>query len=127
MRDSRHRRGACGEAIAALFLESRGYVVLARNLRAGRREIDLVVERGETLVAVEVKWRRAGSLGAGAVEAWRPAQRSRTALAILLSRDAFPGGATRPWRLDLVTLDERPDGFRLVHRPGAAAPGGSWW
>jgi len=118
--DPRHARGEAGEEIARLFLETRGYRLVARRLRAGRRELDLVVERGRLLVAVEVKWRRS----AGAAEAWRPAQRARAAEAVLLAMEEF---GDRPWRFDLVTIEERSDGLTLTHRPGAWSPGGSYW
>ncbi|HIF95178.1 MAG TPA: YraN family protein [Myxococcales bacterium] len=51
--------GCEGERRAALFLEARGYRIIARNVRADRVEIDLIVGRGATLVFVEVKSRRA--------------------------------------------------------------------
>ncbi len=118
-------RGARGEAIAALWLEARGYTIVARNLRRGRREIDLVAARGATLVAVEVKWRQAGD--ARAAGAWSPAQRRRQAEAVLLLLADLPGAAGRPFRFDLVTIEECASGFTLVHRRGAWSPGGSWW
>lgn len=120
--------GARGEAIAALFLESRGYIVLGRNLRRGRREIDLLVERGSTLVAVEVKWRRAGTAPFDVTRAWSFAQRRRQAeaLLLLLGEGGTSAGA-RPCRLDLVTIEEEAHGFRLVHWPAAWSPRGSWW
>lgn len=119
--------GAAGERIAALFLESRGYAILARNFRVNRREIDLVAERGRLLVAVEVKWRRAGDAFGGAALAWRPAQRARAGEAWLLACATFPGGETRPWRFDLVTIEEDAIGLRLEHRRGAWRPAGGWW
>jgi putative endonuclease len=119
--------GARGETIAALFLESRGYTVLGRNLRQGRREIDLLVERGATLVAVEVKWRRTGTWAGGAREAWSPAQRRRQAEALLLWLAARGDARPRACRFDLVTIDEDPRGLRLDHWPGAWAPAASWW
>jgi len=124
--DPRHARGEAGEEIALRFLATRGYRLVARRLRAGRRELDLVVERGRLLVAVEVKWRRSAEAAgaAGAAEAWRPAQRARAAEAVLLAMEAF---GDRPWRFDLVTIEERPDGLTLTHRPGAWSPGGSFW
>ena len=43
---------------AVRFLERRGYVVLARNLRSRLGEVDLLVRDGSTLVSVEAKaWR----------------------------------------------------------------------
>ncbi|MDH3891292.1 MAG: YraN family protein [candidate division Zixibacteria bacterium] len=43
------------EKLAARFFEQQGYEVLARNWRAGRLEIDLIVKREDLIVFVEVK------------------------------------------------------------------------
>ena len=56
--------GAEGEARAARFLARRGYRILARNVRAGGVEIDLVAARGALLAFVEVKTRRTRDFGA---------------------------------------------------------------
>ena len=120
-------RGLAGESIAALFLEARGYTILARNFRVNRRELDLIAERGRLLVAVEVKWRRAGDAFGSAAQAWRTAQRARAAEAWLTARAAFPDGESRPWRFDLITIEEDAHGLRLEHRRGAWSPAGSWW
>ena len=51
--------GPIGETIAAVYLSQHGYRVLDRNVRTRRGEIDLVAQRGDELVFVEVKsWRR---------------------------------------------------------------------
>lgn len=52
---NRRRVGALGEQLAAGFLDRQGGIILARNLRVGRGEIDLVARLGAELVAVEVK------------------------------------------------------------------------
>ncbi len=49
--------GARGEALAAAFLEARGYRVIARNLRTTHGEIDLLAHDGVEWTAVEVKAR----------------------------------------------------------------------
>lgn len=49
--------GIEGEEIAASYLERRGYEILERNWRHGRREADIVVRDNETVVLVEVKTR----------------------------------------------------------------------
>lgn len=55
--------GELGERIAARWLERSGYRVLARRFRAGRRDIDLVVERDGLVAFVEVKARTGEAFG----------------------------------------------------------------
>jgi putative endonuclease len=55
--------GLLGEDIAADFLIGLGYRVLERRWRTSRGELDLVVEDGRCLVAVEVKARRGRGFG----------------------------------------------------------------
>lgn len=50
--------GALGESTAARYLETRGFVILDRNLHIGHAEIDLVAENECYLIFVEVKTRR---------------------------------------------------------------------
>lgn len=126
MSDHARPRGILGEALAQLFLESRGYTILKKNQRAGRREIDLIAERGRLLVAVEVKWRRERE-GSSAIEAWQWPQRARAGEAVLALMETWPEGAERPWRFDLVAIEERASGWTLIHHPGAWSPGGSFW
>jgi putative endonuclease len=58
-----HALGRWGEGRAALFLERRGWTILARNYRFGRREVDLVVLRDGLLAFVEVKTRAGTGFG----------------------------------------------------------------
>jgi putative endonuclease len=120
-------RGVLGETLACLFLESRGYRIVARNLRLGRNEIDLIAERSALLVAVEVKWRRVGGSRPGTDGAWSIAQRRRAREAVLGAMAAFEEGTKRPWRFDLVTIEEDATGFRLDHRRGVWSPPGTYW
>src|SRR5690606_30935726 len=46
--------GAKGEQLAADYLTGEGYTILFRNYRYGKSEIDLVVQRDDWLVFVEV-------------------------------------------------------------------------
>lgn len=54
--------GRRGEALAAWFLRLKGYRILASRFRTPAGEIDLVARHFGTLVFVEVKARRSGSL-----------------------------------------------------------------
>ncbi len=58
-----HTLGRWGERTASRALERRGWRVLARNYRLGRREIDLVVRRGDLVAFVEVKTRASRGYG----------------------------------------------------------------
>ncbi len=48
-------RGKRGEERASFYLEKKGYTVLGKNIRAGKREIDLLVRKGSVLAVVEVR------------------------------------------------------------------------
>lgn len=58
-------RGKAGEEYTARRLENSGWKILARNYRIRGGEIDIVAEKGDTLIFVEVKTRRFGSLSDG--------------------------------------------------------------
>ena len=52
------KRGREGETRAALWLQAKGWSVLARRVKTPRGEIDLVARRGGVVAFVEVKWRK---------------------------------------------------------------------
>jgi len=58
------RLGHRTERRAARFLRGRGLRILARNLRVGVDEIDILARDGDVLVIVEVRYRRAGVVAA---------------------------------------------------------------
>ena len=51
------RRGRRGETFAAWWLRLHGWRIVARRLKLGVGEVDLVARRGRTVAFVEVKWR----------------------------------------------------------------------
>ncbi|MBA3829305.1 MAG: YraN family protein [Taibaiella sp.] len=56
---SKHKEtGIKGEQIAVKFLINKGYSVLHTNWRFGKKEVDIIATKGDTLVFVEVKTRR---------------------------------------------------------------------
>ncbi len=126
----RQRLGRAGEAAAGRFLESRGYRIVARNVRADRVEIDLVARRGPLLVFVEVKSRNSNRHGspAEAVDR-RKQQRLRRGARAWLATESATALGYRRLRFDVVTcLRVAP---RTNQRPGARrSPGparfGAW-
>lgn len=127
--DPRQELGRSGEELAAGTLAGDGYRILARRWRRCGAEIDLVCEKGEQVVFVEVKTRAGSGFGAPA-EAVTPLKRrrlARAALAFLSERRWLD----RPARFDVVEVRTGPgggcevrhidDAFRLDPRdcPGA--------
>ncbi len=61
--ENRRRTGAAYEEKAAEYLTALGYEILERNFRCRQGEIDLIAREGETLVFLEVKYRRTAVYG----------------------------------------------------------------
>jgi putative endonuclease len=95
-------RGRAAEALVAAFLEARGWVILQRNARLGRDEIDLLALDGATLVCVEVRARRPGAM-VDALSSITPAKQRRmrrAALRCAVSRQ------TQEIRIDVATVTD---------------------
>jgi putative endonuclease len=121
--DNRSHRGAWGEALAAAFLQGLGYEILARNLRLGRLEVDLLARAGQVLVLVEVRLRSGTRFGRPEETVdWRKRRHLAEAWARLLSRHP----EARWIRMDIVSVLRR--GRREVtlrHYPNAWVPPGA--
>ena len=58
----RAERGERGERLVAERLEAAGYTILARNVRVGRSELDIVASRGRMVIFCEVRTRFSDAL-----------------------------------------------------------------
>src|SRR6202012_1929813 len=55
---SKHNKiGIKGEQIAAEFLLNKGYIILHRNWRSGKKELDIIAFKDNVLVITEIKTR----------------------------------------------------------------------
>ena len=55
---SKHNKiGIKGEEIAADFLLNKGYIILHRNWRSGKKEIDLIAFKDDIIAIIEIKTR----------------------------------------------------------------------
>jgi len=116
-RTSTVARGRRAEAIAALFLEIDGYRVLARNVRCGPLEVDLVAARGETVVFVEVR-ARSSRLHGTPEESVRRHKRERITHAAERLCEAWGLSPRARVRFDVIAVELEPFGLRLRHRLG---------
>ena len=110
-------RGRAGEQAAAEFLSSRGYRVLARNVRRGRWEIDLIATNDRTLVFVEVRTRRVMAYGSPAESVGSAKQRRLANAAEIWLRDTPDQWATI--RFDVVAVTGPMGNLRCTHFPDA--------
>lgn len=63
MTQHNQRMGQLGERIAARWLERKGWRIVYRRFRNGRRDIDLVAQRDAMVAFVEVKARKGAEFG----------------------------------------------------------------
>ena len=102
MLDARQQLGREGESLAERFLRSRGYRIVARNVRSPSGELDLIAEDGDVLVFVEVKTRQTHAFGGAAYAVDRRKQaRIIKEAAQYLARHRLRG---RSCRFDVVLL-----------------------
>ena len=108
--DDRTALGKWGEDLAERELRRRGYVVLERNQRVGRGEVDLVARHGGTVVLVEVKTRRTSTFG----EARDAISSAKARRLVNLGHRYAQATRTTDWRIDVVAIDIAPDGGYTV-------------
>ena len=101
--DGRAAAGGRAEALAADFLVARGLVIVERNFRCRRGEIDIIARDGDTLVFAEVRLRTRQDFG-GAAASITARKRARMTAAALyyLGRQAR---TPPPCRFDALLLD----------------------
>jgi putative endonuclease len=95
------KRGAFAETLAVWRLRLAGWRIVARDLRLGPAQVDIVASRGRVLAFVEVK--RRGRLD-NAAEALHPAQRARIARAAEIFLANRPEFAAFETRFDAILL-----------------------
>jgi putative endonuclease len=78
-RRTRLRKGRASEALAAVVLMAKGYLILGRRVKTRVGEIDIIAVRGKRLAFVEVKRRATREAAAAAITAKQAARIHRAA------------------------------------------------
>ena len=104
--------GAAWEQTARVHLEAAGLRLLAANRSYRIGELDLVMRDGETVVFVEVRYRRGRDFGGSAPSVDASKQR-KLVLAAQCFLAEHPELARSPCRFDVVAVDGAADGPRV--------------
>ncbi|MBL7062429.1 MAG: YraN family protein [Dehalococcoidia bacterium] len=109
----RKELGAAGEKLARNFLKKKGYRIRETNFRCREGEIDIVAERKDYLVFVEVRTKTSSGFGSPeeSVTFAKKEKLIASALAYLNSHKNVPDN----WRIDFVgiELDENSKATRI--------------
>ena len=119
MSAARQAFGKLGERIAERWLRRDGWVVVNRRFQNGRRDIDLVMQKDQTVAFVEVKARKGADFGSP-VEAvhWRKQRELGRSAKVWIDRHGQPGN---DYRFDVVGVLVDGDRVRVRHIPDAFA------
>lgn len=112
MRAPTSAEGQRREAQALAHLQAAGLRLRAANVRYRFGELDLVMDAGDMLVFVEVRYRRSASHG-GALGSIGAAKRQRLWQAAQAYLGANPALARRPCRFDVVAIEGQGASERL--------------
>ena len=97
-------RGRQAEDRACHYLQARGLRLLARNYRSQRGEIDLILQDKDSLVFVEVRYRRYPQFGTAAESVDRRKQ-SRLIACARYFMQTHPDTCERPCRFDVISIN----------------------
>ena len=111
--------GKEGEEEAAKYLINQGYSLRNRNWRSGRKELDIVAEKDNEIIIVEVKTRKNTDFAEP-----QDAVDEKKIHWIVAATDAYlrKYRLDLPVRFDIITIVGGSDGFKIEHIKEAFYP-----
>ena len=105
--------GRRGEALAARYLEQKGFRILALNYNTPYGELDIIAKDGRTIVFVEVKTRSSARYGTGseAISRWKE-RHLITAATLYCKRFHLE---EVPCRFDVISIFHAGRAYRIEH------------
>lgn len=100
--DARKAFGTTGEQLAGVYLQSKGFQILAQQYRTRFGEIDLICQDGDEVVFVEVKTRRSDQYGYPEA-AVTPEKIGKMMKVISAYRSRYQLEEI-PWRIDVIAI-----------------------
>ncbi|WP_086481157.1 YraN family protein [Oceanospirillum sanctuarii] len=100
------KAGYKAEDEAESYLISHGLTALERNVHFKTGELDLIMQDRDTLVFVEVRYRKNKRFGSPAETVTRSKQEKLIRSALLYCQK---NNITSPWRIDVVAINDNPN------------------
>lgn len=97
--------GAWGEEVAADYLRRKGYTILERDWHSGHRDIDIIAQKDDCVVFVEVKTRRSEDYGSPVMAVGYYKQRN---LLRAINHYIHYRHLDAPWRFDVISIVGMP-------------------
>jgi putative endonuclease len=113
MERTSHSRGQHAENACCKYLQQQGLKLLAKNYRSYKGEIDIIMQDKDTLVFIEVRFRKNDHYGGG-LESITPKKKKRilaTAEQYLQRETILENG-----RIDVVAMSQKPQDATSLHR-----------
>lgn len=98
--------GDQAEELACQYLHKRGLKTLVRNFLCSCGELDVIMEDDETIVFVEVRYRRNNQFGDGVESVTKSKQRKLISSALYFLQQ-HPKYSDRPTRFDVVAISDQ--------------------
>ncbi len=116
MKNAHLKTGHRGEEQASRFMEQQGYLVLQRNWRFGRAEVDLICGKEKELVFIEVKTRNNDRFGDPELFVG-PAKQKKMKEAAMAFMNALNDEFTI--RFDIIAIIQNGENSGLLHLENA--------
>lgn len=112
--------GKTGEELAVKHLVDKGYRIVERNWHFGHKEIDIIAQKDDALVIVEVKTRKSDDFGEPDIAVGKDKQRM-----LIRAADAYVRykNLNVDVRFDIISIIINETGQRIEHIEDAFTPG----
>jgi len=107
------------ESHAADFLIKKGYIILAKNYRFKKAEVDLIVQKGGCIIAVEVKTRSTSNVATPTHAINRTKQKN-----LMMAINRFVESINEPIevRMDVISILKTESQIKVEHIENAFYP-----
>ncbi|MDZ7766097.1 MAG: YraN family protein [Melioribacteraceae bacterium] len=102
-------KGSYGEELAVKFIKEKGYEIIEQNYRYGHGEVDIVAKDKDTLVFIEVKFRKNLEFGPPELAVTKSKQKQVRKISELFIMDKGEKVEFKDARIDVIAILKFPN------------------